>query len=204
MSRALDIAGAAFGLTAAWPILAIAAAAVKVSMGSPVLFCQLRPGLKATPFLLYKFRTMRTLAHDEDPGSSDASRLTSVGKVLRSTSIDELPTLFNVLKGDMSLIGPRPLLMQYLGRYSARQARRHEVKPGITGWAQVHGRNAISWEEKFDHDVWYVDNRSLVLDARILLMTIAQVVRREGISHEGAATMPEFMGSAGNHRTMDC
>jgi lipopolysaccharide/colanic/teichoic acid biosynthesis glycosyltransferase len=169
-------------------------------MGSPVLFRQQRPGLHGNPFTIYKFRTMSNardkngnlLEHDWE---SDEERLTPLGKFLRSTSLDELPELFNVLKGDMSLIGPRPLLPEYLGRYTPKQARRHEVRPGITGWAQVNGRNAISWEEKFKLDVWYVDNQSLWLDLKILWLTLVTIIRRKGISAAGHATgQPYFMG----------
>jgi lipopolysaccharide/colanic/teichoic acid biosynthesis glycosyltransferase len=173
---------------------------VHLKLGSPVLFRQVRPGHHGKPFVLYKFRTM---SDDRDENGNllpDAARLTSLGRFLRSTSVDELPALFNVLKGDMSIVGPRPLLMQYLDRYAPEQARRHEVKPGITGWAQVNGRNAISWEEKFRLDVWYVDNWSLALDLRIILMTALKVVRREGIAAKGEATMPEFMGHAKTQR----
>lgn len=195
VKRAFDVIGAACGITAVSPVLALAGVAVRVSMGSPVFFRQDRPGLHGKPFRLVKFRTMRTPAAGEDSLRTDAVRLTRLGSFLRRTSLDELPTLLNVLKGDMSLVGPRPLLMQYLDRYSPHQARRHEVKPGITGWAQINGRNAISWEQKFDLDVWYVDHASLALDLKILARTILKVVQREGISHQGEATMSEFMGT---------
>jgi len=167
-------------------------------MGRPVLFKQMRPGLNAKPFYMYKFRTMTNEKDEQGNPLSDEQRLTRLGRFLRSTSLDELPELFNVLKGDMSLVGPRPLLMQYLARYTPEQARRHEVKPGITGWAQVNGRNAITWEEKFALDVWYVDNWSLWLDIKILAMTVVKVFKREGISAKGEATMPEFMGNEHN------
>lgn len=161
-----------------------------------MLFRQMRPGLHGEPFTLYKFRTM-TDARDADGNLlPDAQRLTRFGRFLRSTSLDELPELWNVLKGDMSLVGPRPLLMQYLERYTPEQKRRHEVRPGITGWAQVNGRNAITWEEKFALDVWYVDNQSLWLDLRILMLTVWKVLRREAISQAGNATMTEFMGTS--------
>jgi lipopolysaccharide/colanic/teichoic acid biosynthesis glycosyltransferase len=166
-----------------------------------LIFRQTRIGLHGTPFTLYKFKTMRDPRPGEDPLMSDAQRLTRWGKFLRSTSLDELPTLWNVIKGDMRLVGPRPLLPQYLPLYTPEQARRHEVKPGITGWAQVNGRNAISWEEKFRLDVWYVDNRSVWLDLKILWMTLWQVVARKGISAEGHATMPAFAGSRDSART---
>jgi lipopolysaccharide/colanic/teichoic acid biosynthesis glycosyltransferase len=195
--RVLDVVGAGLGLAMCSGVLVGAGLVVRATMGSPVFFRQTRPGLGGKPFELVKLRTMRQPAPGEDPVRTDAARLTRVGAFLRSTSIDELPTLWNVLKGDMSLVGPRPLLMQYLPRYSADQARRHEVKPGITGWAQVNGRNAISWEEKLLLDVWYVDHACLSLDLRILATTVLKVLRREGISHQGEATMPEFMGAQG-------
>ncbi|MGB9792451.1 MAG: sugar transferase [Thermacetogeniaceae bacterium] len=160
----------------------------------PVLFRQVRPGLHGKPFVIYKFRTMRKAYDEEWRPLPDEQRLTRLGKWLRSTSLDELPELLNVLKGEMSLVGPRPLLMEYLDRYTPEQARRHEVKPGITGWAQVNGRNAISWEEKFRLDVWYVDNWSLWLDLKIILITLWKVLKREGISASGHATMPVFRG----------
>lgn len=164
-------------------------------MGTPIFFVQPRAGKDGEVFELIKFRTMREPEPGEDRLGSDANRLTAVGEFLRSTSIDELPTLLNVLKGDMSLVGPRPLLVRYLDRYTPEQARRHEVKPGVTGWAQINGRNSIGWEEKFELDVWYVDHQSLWLDIYILAKTVQKVVMREGISSEGAATMPEFMGT---------
>jgi len=165
-------------------------------MGEPIFFLQDRPGLNGILFRLYKFRTMRNAVGDDGRILPDAERLIPLGRWMRKWSLDELPELYNVLKGDMSLVGPRPLLPQYLERYTPEQARRHEVKPGITGWAQVNGRNAISWEEKFALDVWYVDNRSLLLDLRILTMTVWKVLKGEGISAPGDATMPEFMGSS--------
>lgn len=193
--RAIELTGTALGLVVISPLLLGASVAVLASMGRPVLFRQDRPGLGGKPFRLMKFRTMRAARPGEEGPEFDAARLTRVGRFLRATSIDELPALFNVLRGDLSLVGPRPLLTRYLPRYSPRQARRHEVKPGITGWAQTHGRNSISWEEKFELDVWYVDHRSLLVDAKILLSTLLKVVRRDGISQEGHATMPEFLGS---------
>jgi len=183
---------ALLGLVALSPILLGLGFVVWLSLGWPVFFRQRRPGLQGRPFDLLKFRTMR------DGTEPDEARLTSVGRFLRASSLDELPELWNILRGDMSLVGPRPLLMQYLPRYSPRQARRHDVKPGLTGWAQVNGRNALTWEEKFELDVWYVDHWSLGLDICILWRTVLQVLRREGISHEGHATMTEFMGSAGD------
>lgn len=194
--RGLDICGAAAALTLAGPVIAGAAVAVATSMGRPVLFRQDRPGIDGKTFRLAKFRTMRHPRPGEGGPEADAARLTRTGRFLRATSIDELPTLLNVLRGDMSLVGPRPLLVRYLPRYSPEQARRHQVRPGITGWAQVNGRNAIGWDEKLALDVWYVDNRSLWLDAKILALTILKVARRSDISSDGHATMPEFMGYA--------
>ncbi len=190
LKRAVDVVGAAAALVVAAVPMALIAVAVRVTMGSPVLFRQRRPGLHGHPFTLVKFRTM---AHG--PGD-DAARLTRLGSLLRRTSLDELPELVNVLRGDMSLVGPRPLLPAYLDRYSPEQARRHTVKPGITGLAQVEGRNALDWEERFRLDVRYVDTWSLVLDARILAKTVRSVLRREGISADGHVTMPEFTGTA--------
>ncbi len=172
-------------------------------MGRPVLFIQMRPGLNGKPFCMYKFRTMRQPKENETMYLTDSERVTKLGKFLRNYSLDELPELINVLKGDMSLVGPRPLLMQYLDRYAPEQARRHEVKPGITGWAQVNGRNAITWEKKFALDVWYVDNWSLWLDIKILAITVVKVFKREGISAAGEATMPEFMGYKESTKTIE-
>jgi lipopolysaccharide/colanic/teichoic acid biosynthesis glycosyltransferase len=196
LKRFLDVIGSACALILFAPLLAAIGVLVRETMGASVLFRQQRPGLHGKPFTMYKFRTMSDARDANGNLLPDAQRLTRLGKFLRSTSLDELPELFNVLKGDMSLVGPRPLLMQYLDRYTPQQARRHEVKPGITGWAQVNGRNALPWEEKFALDVWYVNNHSLALDARILLMTVQKVVKREGISHEGQATMHEFAGDS--------
>jgi len=168
---------------------------ILTKLGKPVLFVQKRPGLNGAPFYLKKFRTMTDKKDQSGNLLPDSERLTDFGKLLRSTSLDELPTLVNVLKGDMSLVGPRPLLMKYLERYTPEQARRHEVRPGVTGWAQVNGRNAISWEEKFKHDVWYVDNHSFWLDIKILFLTVLKVFKREGISAAQCETMPEFLGS---------
>ncbi len=179
----------------ALPLLALIALLIRVMMGSPILFRHIRPGLNGVPFTMLKFRTMRDAFAADGTPLTDAERLTPIGRFLRSTSLDELPGLWNVLKGDMSLVGPRPLLMSYLPLYSPEQARRHEVRPGVTGWAQIMGRNSLSWEHKFALDVWYVDNRSLLLDFRILLLTLPKVVRREGISAAGEATMPPFLGS---------
>lgn len=177
------------------PLLAVLAVLVRIKLGCPVLFRQRRPGRNGACFEIAKFRTMTDARDEKGTLLPDAVRLTTFGRWLRSTSLDELPELLNVLKGEMSLVGPRPLLIQYLGRYTKEQARRHEVPPGLTGWAQINGRNAISWEQKFALDVWYVDHRSLALDVRILALTLLKVIRRDGISAAGDATMPEFKGS---------
>lgn len=192
--RAFDVVASGLGLLLLSPLLAVVALSVRRYLGSPVLFRQQRPGLEGRPFFMYKFRTMTNERDAEGKLLPDEKRLTPFGRFLRSTSIDELPELINVFSGDLSLVGPRPLLMAYLDRYTAHQMRRHEVKPGITGWAQVNGRNTLGWEEKFDLDVWYVDNGSLCLDVKILALTVAKVVRREGISSESHATMEEFRG----------
>jgi sugar transferase EpsL len=192
--RLLDLALVLPGLVLLSPVLLTVALAVRAQLGPGVFFRQERPGLGGRPFFILKFRTMLN-----GPGT-DAERLTAFGRFLRSTSLDELPELLNVLRGDMSLVGPRPLLMQYLPRYTPEQARRHEVLPGITGWAQVNGRNALTWEEKFALDVWYVDHRSLLLDLAILWRTLLAVLRREGISAAGEATMPEFTGTPSHKR----
>ena len=181
------------------PVLLLLTIVVAAGMGKPVFFAQLRPGQAGKLFPLYKFRTMKNIQEIDDSVLPDRDRLTGLGRWMRKWSLDELPELYNVLIGDISLVGPRPLLPQYLGRYSAEQARRHEVKPGLTGWAQVNGRNAITWEEKFALDVWYVDNRSFWLDLKILAMTAWKVLKREGISAAGEATMPEFMGTTSTH-----
>ncbi|MEJ5310881.1 MAG: sugar transferase [Anaerolineae bacterium] len=175
------------------PFLLALAFLVRLKLGAPVLFRQQRPGLHGKPFTLYKFRTMTDARDAQGALLPDAQRLTPFGRFLRSTSLDELPEFFNVLKGDMSLVGPRPLLMQYLDRYTPEQARRHEVRPGISGWAQVNGRNALTWEEKFALDVWYVDHVSLWLDLKIIALTVWKLLTREGITHPGEATMAEFM-----------
>jgi sugar transferase EpsL len=193
--RWFDLALTLPGVIVISPVLIIIALLVKGRMGSPVLFCQQRPGRHGMPFHILKFRTMTNECDDNDCLLPDCQRLTSLGKFLRSTSLDELPEVWNVLKGDLSLVGPRPLLMQYLDRYTPEQARRHEVRPGITGWAQINGRNAITWEEKFELDVWYVENQSLWLDIKILLKTLLKVFKREGISAAGEATMGEFKGN---------
>jgi len=195
MKRALDILVALAGLLLGLPFLCIVALLIRFRLGSPVLFSQRRPGLNGRIFTMWKFRTMTNAAGKGGRLLSDAERLTPLGRMLRSTSIDEFPELWNVLKGDMSLVGPRPLLVSYLDRYSPEEARRHNVKPGITGWAQVNGRNALAWDEKFRLDSWYVDNRSFLLDLKILAMTFVKVFDRKTISAEGEATMPEFKGS---------
>ncbi len=195
--RALDVAASACALTVLSPVVAAVALAVRSRMGSPVMFRQTRPGLDGEPFEMIKFRTMKDTVDAEGRPLPDEDRQTPLGAFLRSASLDELPELWNVLTGDMSLVGPRPLLMEYLPLYSPEQERRHSVLPGVTGWAQINGRNALSWEEKFALDVWYVDNRSMRLDVRILFKTVWTVVRREGISADGAATMPRFTGSPG-------
>lgn len=194
LKRALDVAVAGVGLVATAPVMAGVAVAVRATMGSPVVFAQVRPGRDGVPFTIYKFRTMRDAVDAGGRPLPDDQRLTSLGKMLRATSLDELPQLLNVLRGELSLVGPRPLLMRYMTRYSKTQARRHEVVPGITGWAQVNGRNAITWNEKLRLDVWYVDHWSLGLDLRILASTALRVVRSDGIAQEGHVTMPEFMG----------
>lgn len=195
MKRIVDILGAGLGLLLLSPVLAIVAYKIRRDMGSPVLFRQTRPGLHGKPFQMVKFRTMRNATDAEGKPLPDAERLTKLGQFLRSSSLDELPELWNVLKGEMSLVGPRPLLMEYMPLYSVEQARRHEVRPGVSGWAQVNGRNAISWDEKFALDVWYVDNRSLWLDLKIIWLTIRKVIKRDGISAAGEATMSKFTGN---------
>ena len=195
--RVLDVTIAAGGLIFLSPLLAVVALALWAAQGWPLFFVQLRPGLNGRLFGIIKFRTMRPIARGSSQDPPDEVRLTRIGRLLRSTSLDELPELVNVLKADMSLVGPRPLLPEYLPLYSAEQARRHEVRPGITGWAQVEGRNALGWDEKFHLDVWYVDNLSFALDIKILLMTAWAVLRGVGISAEGHATMPRFTGTSG-------
>jgi lipopolysaccharide/colanic/teichoic acid biosynthesis glycosyltransferase len=190
--RAGDITGAALALLVLCPILIAVALAVRALLGRPILFRQMRPGYREEPFLIHKFRTMRKAVDPQGYPLPDGERLHPFGNFLRRASLDELPELWNVLRGDMSLVGPRPLLLEYLPRYNDSQRRRHEVKPGITGWAQVNGRNALTWEEKFDLDVWYVDHQTFWLDVKILWLTVLKVLRREGISHAGHATMPEF------------
>lgn len=193
--RLLDVIVSVTVLVGASPVLIALALLVRSRMGTPVLFVQKRPGVDGRVFSLIKFRTMQVAVDSGGGALTDSQRLTRLGLLLRQTSLDELPEFWNVLKGDMSLVGPRPLLVEYLPRYSATQARRHEVRPGITGWAQVNGRNALTWERKFELDVWYVDNMSLWLDLRILRRTLVSVLRREGISAAGETTVPPFAGS---------
>lgn len=194
--RSLDIVVSGLVLLLIGPLLLLLALLIRWKLGAPVLFRQQRPGLHGRPFTMYKFRTMSDARGPKGELLPDELRLGRLGRWLRASSFDELPELWNVLKGDMSLVGPRPLLMEYLPLYSSEQARRHDAKPGITGWAQVNGRNAITWEEKFRLDVWYVDNQSFWLDLKILGLTVLKVLRREGISHAGEATMTRFQGSS--------
>jgi lipopolysaccharide/colanic/teichoic acid biosynthesis glycosyltransferase len=196
MKRAFDVVVAGVGLAILSPLLLALVALVRVKLGSPVFFVQTRPGWRGIPFRLVKLRTMSNASDGSGVLLPDAQRLGPLGRFLRSTSLDELPELWNVLAGDMSLVGPRPLLTEYLPLYTPDQARRHDVRPGITGWAQINGRNALTWDEKFALDVWYVDHRSFALDLRILWKTMTIVLRREGISAHGAATMPKFTGRA--------
>ncbi len=197
LKRAFDFLAALILLTALAPLLALLALAVRWKLGSPVLFAQTRPGLKGAPFAFYKLRTMTDARDAAGEVLPDAARLTPFGELMRKLSMDELPQLVNVLKGDMSLVGPRPLLMEYLPLYSERQARRHAVRPGITGWAQVNGRNALAWEERFELDLWYVEHRSFWLDLKILAMTVWRVLRPRGITQPGHVTMTRFTGSQG-------
>ncbi len=193
--RLIDFIGALLSLIVFSPVICFIAFAILAIDGAPVLFRQVRPGLNGAPFTLVKFRTMRQSAELDGQPLPDSQRLTRLGRFLRRTSLDELPQLWNVFKGDLSLVGPRPLLMHYLPLYSAEQMRRHEVKPGITGWAQINGRNAISWEEKLRHDVWYVDNWSLRLDLKILMITVLKVIRREDITPAGSEDVEFFKGT---------
>lgn len=201
MKRTLDLI-VSFGLmTCMLPIMLIVALLIYAKIGDPVVFRQERPGLQGKPFYIYKFRTMTNAEDKAGNLLPDEKRITGLGRILRKLSLDELPQLLNVIQGDLSLVGPRPLLMEYLPLYDSEQARRHDVKPGITGWAQVNGRNAISWEEKFKLDVWYVDNQSFWLDIEILWMTALKVVKREGVSQQGHVTMEKFRGS---EKCQDC
>lgn len=195
--RLFDLILATLAMLLAFPLFLLIGILVRCFIGSPILFTQVRPGKGAKPFKLFKFRTMSNETDEKGELLDDKDRLSRFGKFLRSTSFDELPSLFNVIKGDMSLVGPRPLLLEYIPLYSAHQRRRHEVRPGVTGWAQVNGRNAISWEDKFNLDVWYVDHRSFWLDLKILFLTVRKVLVREGISGEGEETMSKFTGGKG-------
>lgn len=195
MKRGFDLIVSTLALVLLSPLLLIVGVLVRLRLGRPVLFTQQRPGIAGRPFTLVKFRTMREPSADTPNGASDEERLDSFGSKLRSTSLDELPELWNVLKGDMSLVGPRPLLMQYLPLYDDRQARRHEVRPGLTGWAQINGRNATPWPERLEMDVWYVENRSFWLDLKILALTIPRALKRIGVSQEGQATVEYFTGT---------
>ena len=195
MKNILDFIISLLAIILLSPLLVILGLIIFFSFGSPVFFIQIRPGFLGKPFNFFKFRTMTNTKNSDGDLLPDKNRLTPLGSFLRKTSLDELPSLWNVLKGNMSLVGPRPLLMEYLPLYSKEQMRRHEVKPGITGWAQINGRNAISWVEKFELDVWYVENQSFWLDIRILLLTIWKVMKREGVSHKKFSTMPQFRGN---------
>jgi len=196
--RIFDVSVAGLGLFFLAPVIVVLVICVSVFVGKSVFFTQVRPGLGGQPFTIWKFRTMTLATSDDGELLPDEQRLTRFGRFLRASSLDELPELFNVVAGDMSLVGPRPLLMEYLPLYTLEQARRHDLRPGITGWAQVKGRNRLTWEEKFELDVWYVDNRSLWLDMKIILLTFVQVFKRDGISHPGQSTMPRFTGSKVN------
>ncbi len=195
LKRTFDVVAASLGLIILSPVMAFLAWKIRKKLGSPVLFKQIRPGLNGKPFEMVKFRTMRDAKDDEGRPLPDSERMTSFGSFLRSSSLDELPELWNVLKGEMSLVGPRPLLMEYLPLYSSEQYRRHDVRPGITGWAQINGRNSLSWEDKFKLDTWYVENRTLRLDIKIILMTLKKVLIREGITADGEVTMSKFTGN---------
>ncbi|WP_439234824.1 sugar transferase [Lonepinella koalarum] len=195
MKRLLDILISSIALVILSPVFFIVAYKVKKNLGSPVLFKQTRPGLNGKPFEMIKFRTMKDAVDKDGNPLPDAERLTDFGKMLRATSLDEMPELWNVLKGEMSIVGPRPLLLEYLPLYNAEQAKRHNVRPGVTGYAQVNGRNAISWDEKFKLDVWYVENQSLWLDFKIMLQTVKKVIAKDDINAANDATMPKFMGS---------
>jgi sugar transferase EpsL len=195
MKRAIDLVFSMILLVLVSPIIFVVAILIKAKMGTPLLFKQLRPGLDGKPFFLYKFRTMTNLQNDQGNIHSDQMRLTDLGIFLRKYSVDEFPQLINVVKGEMSLVGPRPLLMEYLPLYSKKQEMRHNVKPGITGWAQVNGRNAITWEEKFKLDTWYVENQTILLDLKIIFLTMIKVLKKEGITYQGHVSMEKFTGS---------
>lgn len=195
LKRSIDIVASFFGLLFLSPILAFVAWQISRKLGSPVLFCQVRPGFGGKPFKMIKFRTMKDAFDSQGNALPDSERMTTFGSFLRSSSLDELPELWNVLKGDMSLVGPRPLLMEYLPLYNAEQLRRHDTLPGVTGWAQINGRNALSWDDKFKLDVWYVDNQTIWLDLKIVFLTVKKVLVREGISGDGEVTMSKFTGN---------
>ena len=197
LKRVFDVALALIGLAVLGPVILVVAGLVRWKLGSPIFFCQTRAGKNGEQFRLVKFRTMRDASDSLETFVADGERMTALGTSLRKWSLDELPELWNVLKGDMSLVGPRPLLVEYLPLYTEEQRRRHTVRPGITGWVQVNGRNALSWEEKFDLDLWYVDHQSIWLDLRIMLLTVAHLIRPRGISQEGQATMESFRGTSG-------
>lgn len=196
--RLMDVLASVVALILLFPFMALIAWKISKEMGSPVFFLQVRPGKNGKPFTMIKFRTMRNAVNEDGSPLPDSKRMTPLGNFLRSSSLDELPELWNVLKGDMSLVGPRPLLIEYLPLYNKEQYRRHSVRPGITGWAQINGRNAISWEDKFKLDVWYIDNQSLWLDIKILFLSVRKVLSRDGISAEGEATISKFTGSSNN------
>jgi sugar transferase EpsL len=203
MKRVLDIIVSTGALICLAPVFFVICLLIWRYLGKPILFCQQRPGLYGKPFIIYKFRTMALIADQQGEQLSDENRMTTLGALLRKYSLDELPQLINVLKGDLSLIGPRPLLMEYLPLYSKEQAKRHSVRPGISGWAQVNGRNAVSWEERFAYDIWYVENRSLLLDMKIILMTIKKLLQPQGISQEGSVTMEKFKGQNAERSSED-
>jgi lipopolysaccharide/colanic/teichoic acid biosynthesis glycosyltransferase len=194
VKRCFDTFIASLALVLLAPLILVIALLVRIKLGSPIIFAQVRPGLHGRPFTMYKFRTMTNARDEHGRFLPDAKRLTTFGRFLRSSSLDELPELWNVIRGELSLVGPRPLLMSYLNRYTPEQMRRHDMLPGITGWAQVNGRNAIPWEEKFALDLWYIENYTFWLDVKILALTLGAVLRRKGISQAGHATMPEFLG----------
>lgn len=199
--RIFDLFAATLAFILLWPFILLTALSVRIFLGTPILFRQKRPGYKGQPFFVYKFRTMSSASDSAGNLLPDVQRLTRFGRFLRAISLDELPELFNILRGEMSLVGPRPLLMEYLGRYSPEQMRRHDTYPGLTGWAQVNGRNAITWQDKFTLDVWYVDNWSFWLDIKIIFLTLSKVIKREGITQPGQATTEYFMGNKDNNQS---
>lgn len=201
MKRIFDFTTSLVALIILSPVIFVTALLIRIKIGSPVVFKQPRPGINGVPFYVYKFRSMTDERNEQGELLPDDIRLTSFGKILRKLSLDELPQLWNVFKGDMSFVGPRPLLMEYISLYNKTQTRRHEVRPGITGWAQVNGRNAITWKKKFEYDVWYVDNQTFLLDMKILIMTVLKVFKSEGISQDGQATMTKFQGNSPSRRS---